>query len=388
MKLTLLQENLIKALVSASHIITTKAQMPILGHIKIEAKSLGLLISATDLEIGLKIQVKAKVEKTGALTVPARVITELVNNCGPGQLILEAKDQKLSLSGSGTKATISGMSATEYPELPSFIPETALEFSSKEFIKAIQKVAFSAAVEDSRPVLTAIQLKTTEDGLEFSATDGFRLSWLKFTTQKKVSQVENKQWLIPARALQEIVRLSDSVGEQIKFSLTDKNNQVVFQLDDTYVVSRLISGDFPNIHKVMPETGDTIVELDRNELLRAMKLASIFARESANIVKFKIDSSAGQGDVTISANAPQVGEQQTKVDAKITGPSAQIAFNYRYVLDFINNTDSRNIKFLMTNSLGPGLWLETDGKPKKENSRNQTMQYKHVIMPVRVESGT
>jgi len=129
----------------------------------------------------------------------------------------------------------------------------------------------------------------------------------------------------------------------------------------------------------MPDSGDTIVEMDRHELLRAMRLASIFARESANIVKFDIS----QNNLTITANAPQVGGQESIVDAKVDGPNAQIAFNYRYVLDLLNASTCSTMKLLTTTALGPGLWLEASSGQGKGNNQ---LDYKHVIMPVRVEN--
>ena len=394
MKLTILQENLVKALTAASRIITTKAQMPILGHIKLDADKHGLAISATDLEIGLKLHTTAQIEEPGSLTVPARVITELITNCGSGNLKLacpvpngigETQKLELTISGGGTKAKISGMSADEFPELPKFEDKNALEIPSEQLIQAVDKVAFSAATEDSRPVLTAIQIKLTDEGMQLAATDGFRLSWLQLPSkiETKGQELKTKNYLIPARALQEVARLIDPSIKTIKFAPLEKGNQVIFQINHTQLTSRLISGDFPTIQKVMPDNGDTIAEMDRHELLRAMRLAAIFARESANIVKFQIEPS----QITISANAPQVGGQESTVDASVEGPAAQIAFNYRYVLDFLNAVTSSSVKLLMTTALGPGLWLESStSKSKSKDSQETALHYKHVIMPVRVES--
>jgi DNA polymerase-3 subunit beta len=401
MKLTILQENLVKALTSASRVITTKSQMPVLNHIKMDADKTGLVISATDLEIGLKLNTTAQVEEPGTLTVPARVITELITNCGPGNLKLETRNSELAISGGGTKATISGMDSEEFPEIPDFTDDDALEIPSEQLLQAVNKVAFSAATEDSRPVLTAIQIKLTEVGMELAATDGYRLSWLSFpsllrgdkdeTLSDGKNNLKLSTFLIPARALQEVVRLIEPSIKSIKFAPLRKTNQVIFQIDHIQLVSRLISGDFPNLQKVMPDTGDTIVEMDRQELLRAMRLAAIFARESANIVKFNIFSSAQKGAggsfLSVSANAPQVGGQESTVDVAVDGPAAQIAFNYRYILDFLNACTSPSVKLLMTTSLGPGLWLESaSSQTKSRGSSGTALQYKHVIMPVRVES--
>lgn len=411
MKLTLLQENLVKVLANASRIVTSKAQIPILSHFKLDATSSsppskggagrGLVtISATDLEIGLKLSVAAQVAEPGSLTVPARVLTELITNTSPGNLQLTTGDPstssgqslQLKISGGGNQANIAGMSAEEFPELPEFTDKNAISLPSDQLIQAVNKVAHSAATDDSRPVLTAIQIKLTKEGMELAATDGFRLSWLHLPSKLETGNLKlETSYLIPARALQEAVRLIDPSVKAVKFVPLEKGNQVIFQIDHIQLTSRLISGEFPAVQKVMPDSGDTIVEMDRLELLRAMRLAAIFARESANIVKFAISPpqirGAGGGNLKISANAPQVGGQESTVDASVEGPAAQIAFNYRYILDFLNASQSSSIKFLMTSSLGPGLWLESESsKSKSKGSSDTALQYKHVIMPVRVES--
>ncbi len=380
MKITVLQENLIKALTHASRIITTKAQMPILSHLKLDADKQGLIISSTNLEIGLRFRVGAKVEKPGSITVPARVITELVTNTGPGSLQLQVAKEELALQGGGLKASLAGMSPEEFPVMPEFSSAQAMELPSDQLTMAINKVGFAAAVDDSRPVLTAIQVKVNDSHLELAGTDGFRLSWVSLGhSDSSKKQQTSHEWLIPARALQEIAKLIDPSVKTIKFSLTDKSNQIVFQLGEIELISRLVSGDFPDFHKIMPEGGDTTIEVSRTELLRAMRLAAIFARESANIVRFTIQ----KDQLVISANAPQVGGQESAVDAKVDGPEAQIAFNYRYILDYLNCGDSPAVQLLMTNALGPGLWFEIESK---SSSKKTTLQFKHVIMPVRVET--
>jgi len=183
MKVIILQENLIKALTAASRIITTKAQMPVLSHIKLDATQQGLTVSSTDLEIGLRLQIGAKVESTGSITIPARVLTELIGNCGSGNLTLKVEKEELQIVGTGIKAKLSGMSSEEFPSLPKFKEPVAIQFPSAQLIEAINKVGFAAATDDTRPVLTAIQLKTKKSNLEFAATDGFRLSWLSLSNK-------------------------------------------------------------------------------------------------------------------------------------------------------------------------------------------------------------
>ena len=391
MNITVLQENLIKALTHASRIITTKAQMPILSHIKLDADKQGLMISSTDLEIGLRLRVGAKVDQPGSITVPSRVITELINNAGPGALQLTVTKEELSIQGGGLKASVAGMSPEEFPTLPPFPDQSTIELPADHLTQAINKVGFAAATDDSRPVLTAIQVKAQDSHLELAGTDGFRLSWVKLShaqaansskSEKTSKEKKPQEWLIPARALQEITRLITPNVKQIKLGLTDKSTQVIFQLGDIELISRLVSGEFPDFHKIMPDSGDTVVEMSRSALLRAMRLAAIFARESANIVRFTIQ----KDQLIISANAPQVGGQESTVDAKVDGPEAQIAFNYRYVLDYLNCGDSSAVQLLMTNALGPGLWLEINPSTKQSKNEITSLDFKHVIMPVRVET--
>ena len=197
------------------------------------------------------------------------------------------------------------------------------------------------------------------------ATDGFRLSVVKMGIDDGIE----KEWLVPAKSVMELIRLIGD-GDDVALATVDSGNQVVFALGEIELSSRLVGGTYPDYRKILPETGETVVEMSREELLRACKLAGVFARESSNIVKFDV----GAGRVMVSANASSVGGNEVTVDAKVSGDGGGIAFNYRYLLDYLNVVDEKGIIFEMSTSLAPGLW-KTDGAG----------DFAHVIMPVRLE---
>lgn len=365
MKLSVLQENLVKGLSVVSRSTTTKAQLPILANILLATEKGKLKLSATDLETGINYYLGAKIEKEGAITVPAKVVQEFVSSLSAGKIDLETKGDSLKLSSANSQAEINGIGAVEFPKIPKFTGQPTLTFGIKIFREMIDQVAFAAATDEGRPVLTGVRLTAGEKKLVLAATDGYRLSVKKLRTEKKL---EIKELIIPARTLQEVVRIKEE-GE-IKALLTKEGNQLIFGLEDVEVVCRLIEGEFPPFEKIIPEEGKTSLTLEREEMLKAVKMAAIFAREVANIVKFQISDKKFQ----ISANAPQVGSNISQVEAKVEGKKNKIAFNSRYLLDFLNSLTAEEIVFEMTGPLNPGVF-----KIKGDDS------LLHLIMPVRVQ---
>lgn len=367
MRVSVLQENLAKGLSIVSRSATTRAQLPILSNILLATEKERLKLSATDLETGINFYLGAKIEEKGAITIPAKVLFEFVSSLPAGKVSLETKGDSLKLSSGNFKAEINGIGAAEFPPIPSFSGKPTLTFEMKTFKEIIDQVAFAAAIDEGRPVLTGVRLTIKNDKLVLAATDGYRLSVKKLKNLLKTKGLK-KTLIIPARTLQEVVRIKEE--GKVKILLMEKGNQVIFGLEDTEVVTRLIEGEFPPFEKIIPREKKTSLVVDREEMMKAVKIAAIFARETANIVKFKISNDKLQ----ISANAPQVGRNESLVEAKIEGGENKIAFNFRYLLDFLNAVAVEEIVLEMTGPLNPGVF-----KPKGDSS------YLHIIMPVRVQ---
>lgn len=385
MKVIVLQENLVKGVQAVSRMTTTGGQLPILSHILIKATKGGLYLSGTNLEISVTLKLGAKVEKEGAFAVPAKVFSEFVSSLPAGRIEMSESKEKLEVKSGGSKALFQGMSASEYPEVPRKLEKGEFELS-QDFEKAVVQVAMAAAVDESRPVLTGVQMKIEGSKMRLVATDGYRLSirWIEVVKMGKREEKKKKDfWIVPAKALLEVAALIKSFGEKeaVRVGLLKEGNQVVFEFggpsgpNSVILGTRLIEGEFPPFEHIVPEKGEIKVRFDYEEMQAAARMAAIFARESANIVKWQ----AGKGQVLIQANSPQVGENETRVDVKIEPEEArgEIAFNSRYLLDYlgcVGGEKKTEVVFEMKDSLSPGLF-KIKGKD----------EFLHVIMPVRVQ---
>jgi len=374
MKVLTLQENLNKGLSLASRIVSPKAELPALSNILIATDKGRLKLSATNLETGINYWLGAKIEKEGAISVPAKTLTEFISLLPPEKVQLEAKENNLSISSGSYSASLVGLSASEFPVVPTLKEEETFSFSSEELLKGISQTVFAASQDEGRLALTGVLFQIKEEDLVLVATDGYRLSFRKMKAGKNLKKVKEfqKGLIIPAKVLREVEKIigSSQQKEEIGLAITSSSNQIIFVTPEIEIVSRLVEGNFPEFEKIIPEKWTTRVILERESFLRAIRTASIFARESANIVKFKIQNSK----LKISANAPQVGDNLVELEAKQEGEENSIAFNSRFVLDFLNSINTNEVFFEMTTPLNPGIF-----RPAGDSS------YFHIVMPVRVQ---
>lgn len=377
MLLTCLQENLVKGINIASRIVSSKNQLPILGNLLIKTEDGRLKISASNLETGINLYLGAKISNEGSFTIPAKILTEYVNSLPKDKVVLELKENLLNINCLSYCASFNGLPATEFPEIPS-LKKAEAEIDSLVLTQAIKEVAFAAANDEGRPVLTGILLSFKTNQITLVATDGYRLSVKKIKNKEDFrDKIKDKTIIIPAKTFMELAKLPQEIKineksnkEKISLGLTEKGNQIIFHYQEVDLVTRLIDGQFPDYEKIIPRKFLTRITLSIEEFIKAVKVASIFARDSANIIKLKIENN----QLIVSANAPQVGKNQTTMEVKQEGEDCQIAFNSRYLMDLLNNITGEEISLEMTNSLSPGVFRLI----KDED-------YLHIIMPVRVQ---
>lgn len=373
MKLSLLQENLNLALASVSRFVSLKSQLPILSHILFSSDSGRLKLSATNLEIGINYWLGAKIEEEGTFTIPAKEITEFISYLPSGKIDLSLNSQSLlEIVSPKVQSTFTTSVPADFPALPTLDEKTAIELDLKVLSETISQVAFAAAVDDSRPVLTAVLCRFTSDSLNLVATDGFRLSLKEIKLVNPIKLPENKDsltLLIPSRSLQEVSKLAKS-APKLKLGLSSDAHQLVFVLEDLELVSRLIEGDFPDYMRIVPPAYSTKISLDKNEFSQAVKIASVFARESANVIKVSVKTSS----IEVSANAVQVGQNKASVDAKIEGEPLEIAFNYKFISDYLSICQGDEVIIELNEPLTPGLFHDS-----------KDPHFTHIIMPVRIQ---
>lgn len=365
MIISLLQENLLRALTATSRTLTTKAQLPVLQNALLSTEDGQLRVTTTNLETTESVWVGAKIDKEGSLCVPARLLTEFVMTLSRDTVRLSAKEGSLVVVCGMATATIPGLPASEFPPPPTQKQAKETTLPKEEFCRALSLVLFAAATDEGRPLLTGVKIRSEEEGVLFAATDGYRLS----VTRVKLKLAQDVDMVIPARALSEVVKLAQEEKDEDKILLSQtEENQLIFRVGDTQVVTRLVDGEYPGFDKIIPKSFTTRVHTEKETLLRAVKSTAIFARDNANIVRF---SAEGQ-KVIVSAATALVGENRVEIDAQVDGEGGDIAFNSRFLLEFLANYPEPELLFEMTGSLNPGVF-----RPIKDDS------FLHIIMPIR-----
>jgi len=370
MKLTVLQENLSKAISTAARFASTRAQLPILGNILISSHKTKILVSSTNLEVSVSVSVGAKVTEEGEISVPAKVVSELIDNLPRETLDISSEREQLKVSASGFASTVLGINTADFPKIPNSVNrEKSITMPKADLVKALSQVAFATSVDETRPVLTGVLFIFGSKDLSLVATDGFRLS-------RKIIKVDHKggesRVILPKMVLGELSRSSDA-GDEILFELKDKEKQAVFGMGDTVLSSRLLEGEYPDFEKIIPKKGTCEILVDKEEFGRAVKLASIFARDGANIVKIKVLKES----LKISAESGSSGSQEAKVEARITNQESselEISFNFRFLEDFLHSVTGEEVKMGFSGPNSPGLFTDTSDS-----------SYLHLIMPVKVQ---
>lgn len=371
MKLQVLQENLEKAVSITSRFASVKAQLPVLGNILLSAQKNKIFVSSTNLEISASVHVGAKIEEEGEVSVPAKVISELVANLPKETITLAADKEQLKVSAQGFSSTVLGMNSSDFPKIPSTVSkEKAVTLSHEELVKALGQVVFATSTDETRPILTGVLFLFGKNLLSLVATDGFRLS--RKTLPVRSGSEKRESIVIPKAVLNELLRTVPEDAE-VLFDLQDKEKQAIFGVGDVILTSRLLEGEYPDFEKIIPKSSSVKILLDKEELLRAVKLASIFARESANIVKVKVLKDS----VKISAESGQAGNQETTVEARVESGEKdfEIAFNYRFLEDFLHSVPGEEVKMEFSGASSAGIFTDTSDST-----------YLHLIMPVKVQT--
>ncbi len=368
MKFQITTDNLQKKLSFVNKAISSKNDLPILLNILLVAKNGTLTISSTDLEIGIQTTLPIDISEEGSITVPAKTFSELINSLSQETLTIETKEKSLLVTGKKSKSSFQTISADDFPKLFEEKGELLAKLSSNNMHKNFGSVIFAASLESSRPALSGILIRPEGEGFLLVATDGYRLSLKKTDTKGEQESGEEKNIIIPARVFREILSFKDA--EEIAIYIAKNSNQVIFELGETLIVGRLIEAEFPSFTKIIPSDFSLQIGFDREELLKAVKICSIFARDSANIIKLACQTDK----IIVSSQATSVGENSVDVEANLSGEENEIAFNAKYLLYVLSNIPENDLVFEMTGPLNPGVF-----KIKDDAS------YLHLIMPIKVQ---
>ena len=373
MKASCLQENLAKGLNIVGRAVSTRSTLPVLANILIATDNGRLKLSATNLEIVITCWIGAKVEEEGAVTVPARTFNDLVGALPQDrvELVLNEQTQTLHIACQRTEANIKGIDAQEFPLVPEPDGANRIRVETDVFKQMVGQVAFAAATDDTRPMLTGVS--TTFEGSQvlMAATDGFRLSVRSAQIPGYVD--EPNAIIIPARALAELARIASDDTDAIYITLPENRNQIIFDMENVVLVSQLIDGNFPDYGPIIPDRRSTRTVMSTAEFRKACKTAEIFARESSHTARVRIEpgDEITPGYAVVAATSTETGDNVAQIDASVDGDPIEIAFNVKYMTDVLNVIDTPQVALETTSAMEPGVL-----KPVGDND------FVHIIMPM------
>ncbi len=376
MKLSCLQENLNRGLSVVGRAVATRTTLPITNNVLLATDQSRLKLVATNLEMAISCWIGAKVEEEGAITVPARLLTEFISSLPNDKvdISLSPKTKTLELKCARFEARISGVDAKDFPPIPKIEGGITTKVEIEALRQGISQVVFAAATEESRPVLTGVDAQFEGDLLTLAAADGFRLAVYKLPIATPVS--EKSEVIIPARTLAELNRLMGDQEEPVEITINPNKSQALFRLKNIELVSQLVQGAFPNYAQLIPQSYNTRAVVDVAEFLRATKTASIFARDGSGIIRLVI-APGGEltpGKMTVSARSEEVGDDVGEIDAMVEGEEAKIAFNGKYLTDVLGVLGEAQVALETTNPSSPGVI-----RPVGVDN------YIHVVMPMFVQ---
>ncbi|HET6746707.1 MAG TPA: DNA polymerase III subunit beta [Candidatus Saccharimonadales bacterium] len=366
MELTVTQENLAKALSNVGRVASSKTGLPILSNILLRTDSNRLLIAATNLEVASTQHIGAKIATPGAITIPARLVSEFVSSLPKGTVELKVTDDShLHISSGSFKSVINGVVADEFPELPTIDETSSIQYSisTTDFKQAVSQTIITASNDSTRPVLTGVYWHSFEGSLYLAATDGYRLA-----ERRLVETTSEVAAIIPTTTLQEVLRtLTDDVSEvDILFDET----QVRFRVGESEVTSRLIDGNYPDYRQLIPEKSDTNTTLNASEFVRVTKIAGLFARESGGSVTLTADKENQQ--LSIHSIASELGENTSSADAEISD-DGQVTLNSRYLSDALAVIEGDVVTFRFSGKLAACVLA----------AKGDNVNYRHIIMPLK-----
>ncbi len=364
--------------------VPSKPALPVLANILLEADGKTLSIAATDLDLSIRTQVPAAVEKKGRITVPARTLAEITREWPEAELSIEVQDDRLKLSGrlgdadsSEGAYSLAGMEAEEFPSMPTALDGISLNLGGAEaeagvLVDMINKTSFAVSRDDTRPVLNGVLWRIDTQGMEMVATDGSRLACyrLALDLEDQVKGEEESAVIVPPQALSQIVKLLGGHDGPVEITLGE--TQILFDLGHAHLLSRLIEGPYVDYTQVIPQSNEKELKIASEDLLPAVRRVSILSSSYTRQVRFKLSS----GLVELSAASPEIGgEAREVIPAEYSEEDMEIGYNAQFLMEILRKMDTPGIRFELNNHVTAALLKPTEQKEGED--------YFCLLMPLR-----
>lgn len=362
MKISCLQENLKNSIGVVERIIGQNTSLPILSKILLNAEENQLKISATNLEIGIITWLPGKTDKKGEACINAKIISGFVNNLSNGKINIEKKDNILIIQKDGYSAEIITGDEKNFPIIPKIKTNKKIKIKQKELKDGLDKTINSVATSDLKPEITGIYFNFKKNILKLAATDSFRLSEKQIVLEDIPENIDN--FILPQKTAQELIRLLKNDGDIVL--MVDKN-QIFFDFDNIQIFSKLIDGQYPEYEQIIPKNFKTKTIIEKQEFLNVLKIASVFCGKT-NDIKIKIS----QNKITVTSRDTEKGENKNEIPAKTDGPEVETIFNYKYLIDGLNNLNNKDVILFFNEKNTPAMVLGAE-----------TRGCLYIIMPIR-----
>lgn len=353
---------LISGIQTVQNIVTSKSVLPILSNILIEAQQDNIRLTATDLDIGISCVVPVNTQETGMITIPAKRFSDIIKELpGDEVSIVTKKNNLMLIETESCQFRVMGAGVEEFPKLPEFKDKEVIKLDQAGLKEMLRLTSFAVSLDESRYILNGILFQISQGTLGLVATDGKRLAII----EKKMKQGADKdvRMIVPLKTIQELSRSLKDDGELV---LVLGNNQVLFELGRVMIISRLIEGEFPDYHQVIPPPSENKIKIDRERFLLAIKRAALLATPDYQAVKLEVF----KNKLVVSKSTPDVGESREEISMDYGGKEMMIGFNPAYLVDVLKNLALETIELELTDTEKPGV-IRTDG-------------YIYIVLPMRL----
>jgi DNA polymerase-3 subunit beta len=366
-KISLERDVLLSQLQTVSRVASTRSAIQALSGIQLTAAQSGCELRATDMDVGLRVPLEAEVARDGTVVLPSRLMLDVVRALPAKSVSLELRSAEQDVEVVAGNATfhIRVLRGDDFPPFPEPDPDSAIELPADVFVSTALKVAGSASRDETRPVLTGILVSASERELRMVATDSYRLSVKETTLESPLPA--GFEVNVPARALQELARLVGQAGDET-LSVSVRANQVLFTLGRTVLSSRLIDGQFPNYRQLLPDTFEHELRLAGGEFTEVVRRISLLAQKNAPL---RLSFTAGE--LTVSAQTPDVGEALESLPVSFQGDPLEIGFNAEFLRAGLESIDEGDVLLKLISPLRPGLIEAADES-----------RFRYLIMPIRL----
>jgi DNA polymerase-3 subunit beta len=365
MKLITNKQALVECLGIVNKAVSSRSSIQVLSGVLVDAKSEGVMLSATDMEISIKAPLAARVEQPGSLVVPARIASEIARSLPSGDVVLaqRAGETQVEIRAGESLFDLHSLPAVDFPQLPAPVGE-GFTVARQAFLETVDRVAPSASRDETRPVLTGVLIHFSKNQVRMVATDSYRLSVKE--TPISSSAPNSLQAIVPARTLMELSRIASGVGEE-NITIVPTENQMLFQVGGVHLISRLIDGQFPNYRQLIPETFDYEVAVDHDELLEAIRRVGLLAQKNAPLRLRFADNT-----LTVSAESQDVGKAHEAMPIKYAGDDLEIGFNPEFLEAGVAAVKEDNVYLRFISPLRPGL------------VKGAADDFMYLVMPIRL----